>query len=182
MVAPKGYFQSVDKDGYVQAQLAVSRRAGVLRFTVVALLLSAIFIVSGVQVMFTSVRTVIALVTGLALLCVAVMIAIAFFMLIPEAVKATAERQFSSYNKLSNHVDVTFTSETVELKNEYVTRRAEFAKTRLCIELPERFVLITDDDTVIILEKSRFSEPSATDAFLRDVCARWYVKKGGGAI
>jgi len=179
MLAPTGYFQSVDRDGYVKAQLVVSRRVGALRFTAPALVLSAILVVSGLQVMFGGARTVSALMSGIVLFCMAAILAANHLYILPEAVKAIAQKEFDCYNKLSNHVTVTFTSEEVVLQNERLTRRAEFAKTRLCIETPDRFILIADDDTVILLEKVRFENRSATEEFLRDVCARWYVKKGG---
>ena len=179
MLAPKGFSQSVDRESYVQARLLVSKRIGALRFTVPAFLLAAIFVGSGVDVMMKGGFETTALLVGGLLFCVAAIVAATFAGFIPQAVKNDAARQFETYDRLLNPVTVAFTSEETVLKSDVMTRHAEFAKTRLCIETPDRFILITDEETLVLLEKAAFADREETVRFLRDVCARRYVKKGG---
>ena len=59
-----------------------------------------------------------------------------------------------------------------------ISRRVEFAKTRLCMETADCFLIFTDDAVVVMLEKAAFGDQRETTDFLRDVFARWYVRKG----
>lgn len=184
MLAPKGFSQTIDKRAFVDAKLAASKRVGVLRLTLSALMITAFLAIGAISVLFGNDRTVAALIGGIAVACLAVVLASAFLKIIPDAVKESAERDFVSYDNLMNGADVAFTADDMTFRSSVMVRRVEYAKTTICIERAARFVLLTDDRTVVILEKSCFSQPQETVAFLRDVYARRYVdqtKQGGAA-
>lgn len=179
MLAPKGYRQVIDSRAYTAAQRVASKRDGLLRFTFPMLLLSAAGVCGAAALTFGQWHRVWYVVTAACLLVVAAWNAVLWLSVLPRAVMCRAQKDYKTYDRLSNPVDVTFSSDELTLTSAVMTRRVEYAKTRLCIETPLRFVLVTDDGVRVILEKACFAEET-TVSFLREVFARRYVKERRG--
>ncbi len=177
MLAPKGYTQHITKDAYVAAHKTAQEKIGMLRFTVPCMVLIAALSIGGSITLFNSAGRVSYIMTGEILLLLSCVLAVMLLAVIPKQAKKQAEKDYVSFEALSNPAEITFESDEMLIKGEALSRRVEYAKTRLCIETAERFVILTDDDAMVILEKACFAEKDATVAFLRDVFARWYVKK-----
>lgn len=177
MLAPKGFQQVIDSRAYIQAQTAVSRRVGVLRWTLPMTVLSAALLCGGVMLLLQNGGRVFYLLTAMTLFMNCLFVMFLWYKILPDAVKAKAEKDYRSYDRLQNPVEVTFSPDELELKGAVMTRRTAFGKTRLCIETPARFVILADEGYTVILEKACFEEREATEAFLRDVFARWIVKE-----
>lgn len=176
MLAPNGFSQTIDEQAFVDAQITANKRVGVLRFTLPSIVLSAAVALIGVNTMVSNGRSVAFLISGIGLICTALMLVSFFLKIIPEALKIFAKSNFLSYDKLSNGAQITFTSDDMTIRSPFMVRRVAYAKTRICIETAARFVIVTDEDAVIILEKSCFVQLQETIDFLRDVFARRYVK------
>jgi len=173
MLAPAGFSQTVDRDAYVAARLIRSKKRGLLRFMPAALVFCAILVVAALSIMFSgSVRTLELLLQGVLLILAGAAFPVTFLMIIPERIRIRAEKEFAVYDALSNHVTVTLSADDMTLCGEQMTRRVEYAKVRHCVETDERFVLITDDDHIVILEKAAFAQKEPTRQFFRDVFAR----------
>lgn len=176
MLAPKGFTQTVSKDTYIAAQCLANKRVGVLKWTTPLTVLSVALALLGGNLLLESGGRAGYLLTGIALLCVAAVIAVLWWGQFPAVVKKQAEADFITFDALSNGAAVTFTADEMMLKTERLSRRVEYAKTRVCAEAPSMFVILTDDDAVVILQKDAFADRENTEAFLRDVFARWYKK------
>lgn len=176
MLAPKAFSQTIDRDAYAAAQLTVSKKNGILRFTPAVLAFCGILLIAGLSVMFSGARTVDHLVKGLSAAAVALTGAAAVLLWLPEKVKAVADKRYPVFDTLSNHVTVTMQADDMTLSSAHMSRRVEYAKVRCCVETADRFVLITDYDQYVILEKSCFTDKEETTAFFRDVFARCYAK------
>lgn len=179
MLAPKGYKQVIDSRAYIQAQTAVARRVGVLRWTLPMAVLSAAMLCGGVWLLLKGVGQVFYTLTAVALFLTCLVVLFLWYKILPDAVKDKAKKAYHTYDTLQNPVTVTFSADDMTLQSDVMTRRVAYAKTRLCIETPARFVILTDEGTTVILEKACFEESDATEAFLRDVFARWIVKENG---
>lgn len=179
MLAPKGFHQVVDKDAFVKAQVAVSKRVGVLRFTVPMLCLAAAAVFGGVALLAQGVGRIGYTMTAITLFCVAGMLLFCWCFWIPSDVKKRAEKEFVCFEQLVGAATVTMRSDEMCLQSDVLTRRVEYAKTRLCIETPRQFIILCDDGATVILETVCFEEQEETVAFLRDVFARWYVRVRG---
>ncbi len=176
MLAPKGFTQQTDKKAYVAARMAAQKRVGLLRFTWAVRVLAIAMTLYGVNTLLTSGSRTSHLLWGAALILVALtMVAIWEAAVVPY-MKAKATLDFETFDAIMNHAAVTFAADEMTLSTPLMTRRVEYAKTRVCIELPARFVIVADDDSVLILEKDCFSDREATQTFLRDVFARWYCR------
>ena len=176
MLAPKGYTQRVSKDAYLAAHKIAEEKTGFLRFRLPCLLLVAASVIAAAITIYRGIGIPSYYITaGMLLLSAGVLLILIKYFTKSEIV--IAEQEYRSFALLSDPAEIVFESDELTVKSECLSRRVEYAKTRLCIETGERFVLITDDDTMIILEKSYFADKDATVAFLRDVFARWYVKK-----
>ncbi len=176
MLAPKAFTQTVNRDGYIHAHLTADKRIGLLRFVPAAIAFAAIVLVCGCVIMFGADRSVEMLIKGVAALAVAAGIAAVCLFVLPERAKQRAADQFAAYDMLCRTQTVTMYADEMLLESEALTRRVEYAKTKLCIETPARFVVITDDDRVVILEKDCFTDKDGTILFFRDVFARHYAK------
>ncbi len=173
MLAPASFTQTIDRDAYIASRLIRSKKRGILRFTPAALAFSAVLIVSGLSILFGgSMRTMELLMQGMLLILAAAAFPVTFLMILPERIKSHAEQDFSVFDALSNHVTVTMTADDMTLCGDTLTRRVEYARVRHCVETDARFVLITDDDQAVILEKAAFAEREETLRFFRDVFAR----------
>ncbi len=176
MLAPKGFIQHTDKKTYITARLAADKRVGILRFTWPLRVLAIAMALYGMQTALTSYSRTSYLLWAAALLLVAMtMVAIWEAAVVPY-VKAKAMFDYDTFHAISNDAEVTFEADEMILKTTLMMRRIAYAKTRVCIELPQQFVIVADDDSVIILEKSCFTEKEETQTFLRDVFARWYCR------
>lgn len=175
MLAPKGFTQHIAKDAYVAAGTTASSKTGLLRYRLPLLLLAAALLLGGFKNIFEN-GGLGYLMTGLILLVFGVAFAVITLYVIPKQVKTIAEKDFETFNTLSNPAQVVFNSDEMTLKSEVLSGRVEYAKTRLCIETNDRFVILTDDDAIVILEKACFEDAENTTAFLRDVFARWYKR------
>ncbi len=175
MLAPKGFTQHISKDAYVAAQTTASSKNGVLRYRLPLMLLTAAFLFGGFKNVFEN-GGLGYLLTGLLLLVFGFVCAVVVFYAMPKQVKTVAERDYVTFDALSNPAQVVFDSDEMLLKSDMLSRRVEYAKTRLCIETNDRFVILTDDDATVVLEKACFEQAEDTTAFLRDVFARWYKR------
>lgn len=176
MLAPKGCVQTVSKEAYMAAQMTANKRVGVLKWRLPMTVLSAALLLLGGCTVYEYVGRAGYLLSGIALIVTAVICLIVWWGQLPAYVKANAAADFDVYDALSNGAAVTFSCDEMTLVTDALSRRLEYAKTRVCVETPDRFVLITDDDAVVILEKACFEDRDNTEAFLRDVFARWYKK------
>lgn len=176
MLAPKGYTQHIDENAYVAARVTASKTTGVLRLRTAMTVLSAALILFGGQQIYESGGRPFYVIAGAAVMLAAAALVLLWYWLLPKYIKETAKIAFVTFDKLSNDAEVSFEQDKMTLQGRMLTRHVAFAKTRLCAETPDRFVVITDDGTVVILEKDAFAEREQTDAFLRDVFARWYKK------
>lgn len=177
MLAPKGFTQQITKDAYIAAHRIAQEKNGILRFTVPCMLLIAALSVGGIITLYNGAGRMSYILTGEILLLLSCVLAVLLLVMIPKQAKKAAQQDYISFAALSDPAEVTFESDEMLIKGEKLSRRVEYAKTRLCIETAERFVILTDDEAMVILEKACFCETDATVAFLRDVFARWYVKK-----
>lgn len=175
MLAPKGFTQQLSKDAYVSAQTAASSKCGTLRYRLPLVLLAAAAVLGGAKTLFEN-GGLGYLLTGIALLFVGAVCAVTALYVMPKQVKEIGARDFVTFDTLSNPAQIMFESDEMVLKSECLSRRVEYAKTRLCVETNDRFVIITDDEATIVLEKACFEEADNTVAFLRDVFARWYKR------
>lgn len=176
MLAPKGYTQQITKDAYLAAHKTAEEKTGILRFQKPCILLIAALVIGAGITVYQGIGIPSYYLTAGVMLLSAILICVVLFLL-PKCEDMIAEQEYRSFEALSNPADVTFESDEVQIKGQCLSRRVEYAKTRLCIETGERFVIVTDDEAMVILEKACFTETDATVAFLRDVFARWYVKK-----
>lgn len=176
MLAPKGFTQSVSQEAYIQAHRAAQTKIGALRFTGPVILAAAALSLGGSFTIYNGGGQLAYTVTGIAMLFLSALLAV-WLLAAPKLAEKEAKADYDTFARLSDPSTVTFTSDEMTLQGARLTRRVEYAKTRLCIETAQRFVLVTDDDALVILEKDCFADADNTVAFLRDVFARWYVKK-----
>lgn len=176
MLAPKGFTQHIDKDAYIAARMAASKRVGVLRFSWVVRVLAIGLAAYGVSLPVTAGGSVSVYLTGAAIVLTAAVLILLWECVVVPYQRQSAARDFESFDRISNDATVSFSSDEMTLTSAVLSRRVEYAKTRVCIELPQRFVLVTDDDRAVILEKAAFADGDVTAAFLRDVFARWYCR------
>ncbi len=177
MLAPKGFTQQISKDAYVAAHRAAQEKTGLLRFSVPTMFLIAALSIGGSITLYRGAGILSYIVTGEVMLLLSVALCV-LLLYLPKIAAREAEKDYISFEALSNPADIIFESDEMTIKGEALARRVEYAKTRLCIETADRFVILTDDDAMVILEKACFTEKDATVAFLRDVFARWYTAKG----
>ncbi|MBQ3068345.1 MAG: hypothetical protein IJD01_00160 [Clostridia bacterium] len=177
MLAPKGFRQVIDSRAYIRAQTAVSRRIGVLRWTLPMTVLAAAMVCGGAVMVLRHMGQLMYTLSAITLWINALIVLCLWYKILPDAVKTKAEKAYRTYDRLQNPVDITFSADELELKSAVMTRRTAIAKTRLCIETPARFVILADEGYTVILEKACFEERDTTEAFLRDVFARWIVKE-----
>ena len=178
MVAPKGFTQQLTKESYVAAQTAAAKKRGVLRFTPPMIMGAAALLVLGV---WTIVRNPYAFgfwMTGLLFVACAAVLLILWLSVFPARAKERVATGFPLYDALYGETVVSFSSDEMMLAGQKLSRRVEYAKTRLCMETAAHFLIFTDDDTVVVLEKAAFADARETTDFLRTVFARWYVRKG----
>ena len=179
MLPPKGFTQHLSKDAYVEAAVIVSKKSGVLRFTWPVIMGAAALTVFGGAMIARNVTMPAYWISGgLALLAAAWLLGM-WLAVFPNTEKTKAREQYALYEQLYGQTTVTFTSDDMTVKGHLLTRCVDYAKTRLCVETAERYIIFTDDGAAVILEKANFEEAAATDAFLRDVFARWYTGKRG---
>ncbi len=178
MVAPKGFTQQLTKESYVAAQSAAAKKRGVLRFVPPMIMGAAALFVLGVWTIVRAPFVPGYLMTGLFLAACAVVLSVFCLAVFPARAKERGNAGFALYDALYGETVVTFSSDEMMLVGEKLSRRVEYAKTRLCMETAEHFLIFTDDDTVVVLEKSAFADARETTDFLRTVFARWYVRKG----
>ncbi len=176
MLAPKGFTQHIDENAYVAARVTASKTTGVLRFRTAVTVLSAALLLFGGQQIYESGGRPFYLLAGAALISAAAALLLLWYWLLPTYVREKAKIAFITFDKLSNDAEVSFDQDEMTLQGRMIKRTVVFAKTTLCAETPDRFVITADDATVVILEKETFVEREATEAFLRDVFARWYKK------
>lgn len=176
MLAPKGFTQSISKEAYTAARMTASTKSGVLRFRLPLILLAAALVLGGGKTLFESGGGIAYLMTGLVLVLVGLVCAVTAMYILPSQVRLAVEQDYRSFAALSDPAQITFESDEMHIQGACLSRRVEYAKTRVCIETSDRFVILTDDDTVVMLEKSCFEDTDATTAFLRDVFARWYKR------
>lgn len=176
MLAPAGFTQHIEKDAYVRARTVASKTTGILRFRAAVTVLAAALVIFGGMDIYESGGRLIYMLSGVSLILAAALLLFLWYRLFPLYIKAQALSAFTSFDKLSNDTTVSFGQDEMVLCGNMITRHVPFAKTRLCAETPERFVIITDDRSVVILEKDAFCSREETEAFLRDVFARWYRK------
>lgn len=175
MLAPKGYTQHITKEAYVAAHKTAEDKTGILRYRLPCLLLVAALVIGAVITIYQGIGIPSYYVTaGVMLLTAGILLGLIQY--VTKIRKRTSERDYISFEALSNPAEVTFESDEMTIKGEALSRRVEYAKTRICIETDERFVILTDDDAMVILEKACFADADATTAFLRDVFARWYKR------
>lgn len=176
MLAPKGYTQQITKDAYLAAHKVAEEKAGLLRFRLPCVLLIAALVIGAVITVYRGIGIPSYYFTAGVMLLSAVLLCVLLYYAI-KIEAFVAAQEYRSFAALSDPADIVFESDELTVKGECLSRRVEYAKTRLCIETAGRFVLLTDDGTMVILEKACFCEKDATERFLRDVFARWYVKK-----
>lgn len=176
MLAPKGFTQHIDKDAYIEARMAAQKRIGVLRFSWAVRVLAVAVALYGVNTLLTSAGRMSYLLWGSAFVLAALVIVAVWEVALVPYIKAKSAFDYETFDAITNHAEVTFSSDEMTLTTAVMTRRVEYAKTRVCIEMPRRFVIVTDDNSVVILEKTCFEEQPSTDEFLRDVFARWYCR------
>ena len=180
MLAPKGFTQQITQEAYVAARLAASKRTGVLRARLPMMVLAAALAFFAVNTAVNGGFRPTSLVAAFGLLLAAAVIVYLFASVIPKQIKDTALRDFAVVDRLLGNVEVELTSDDVTLKSQALSRKTEFAKLRVCIETPTQYVLVGNDEFITLLQKAYFADREHTDAFLRDVCARWYVRERGG--
>ncbi len=176
MLAPKGFTQQISKDAYLAAHKTAEEKTGFLRFQKPCILLIAALVIGAGITVYQGIGIPSYYVTAGVMVLSAIMLCVVLSLL-PKVEETVAEQEYRSFATLSNPAEVIFESDEMTIKGKALSRRVEYAKTRLCIETSARFVILTDDDAMVILEKACFTEADATVAFLRDVFARWYVKK-----
>ncbi len=176
MLAPKGYTQNVSKDAYLAAHKIAEEKTGILRFQKPCFLLIAALVIGAGITVYRGIGIPSYYITA-GVMVIAAAMGVAIAATLPKAETIIAEQEYRSFALLSDPAQITFESDELTVKSDCLSRRVEYAKTRVCIETNERFVLITDDDAMVILEKACFEDKDATERFLRDVFARWYVKK-----
>lgn len=179
MLAPKSYTQQISKDAYLAAHKTAEEKTGFLMFFKPCLLIVAALLIGAAITVYRGVGIPSYYVTA-GIMVLAALSIVVIMAALPKVERFVAEQEYRSFAALSDPSEITFDSDELIVKSECLSHRVEYAKTRLCIETAERFVLITDDDAMVILEKACFADREATVAFLRDVFARWYVKKQEG--
>lgn len=172
MLAPKGFTQHISQEAFVQAHVTAQKKVGILRFQIPLMLLTAAFSLGGVFTIYRGWGLWSYLATGVASLALAAMLT-AVLVWLPRHVKKTARQAYQTFEALSDPAEIVFESDEMLIKGQQLTRRVEYAKTRLCIETAARFVIVTDDDAVVMLETACFEDENIA-LFLRDVFARWY--------
>lgn len=177
MLAPKGFTQQISKDAYVAAHKTAEEKTGFLRFQKPCVLLIAALVIGAAITVYRGIGIPSYYVTAAVMVLAAILLGVVLSFL-PKVEETIAEQEYRSFSLLSDPAEVIFESDEMTVKGEALSRRVEYAKTRLCIETAERFIILTDDDAMVILEKACFAETDATVAFLRDVFARWYTAKG----
>lgn len=175
MLAPKGYTQRVSKDAYLAAHKTAEEKTGFLRFQKPCYLLIAALVIGAGITVYRGIGIPSYYITAASAVLTAIFLGLILAAL-PKIEQKVAEQEYRSFALLSDPAEVIFDSDELTVRSDCLSRRVEYAKTRLCIETDQRFVLITDDDTMVILEKACFTERDATEVFLRDVFARWYKR------
>ena len=175
MLAPSGYTQRISKEAYLAAHKTAEEKTGFLRFQKPCYLLIAALVIGAAITVYQGIGILSYYITAGGMILAAILLGVVLSLL-PKIEETVAEQEYRSFSILSDPADITFGSDELTVRSACLSRRVEYAKTRLCIETAERFVLITDDDTMVILEKACFAEQDATVAFLRDVFARWYKR------
>ena len=181
MIAPSSFTQTVSKEAYIEAQLIAAKHKGVLRYTLPMLVLSAALIVFGVRAVYIAVLNAQWLsyyITGAVSILVGLGLILLWCTVLPNRVRRTAENDFAVYEALFSECSVRFTADQFTVKGGSFRRTVDYARTRLCVETVSQFVILADDGHVIVLLKSAMTDERETTAFLRDVFARWYKRKG----
>ena len=178
MLAPKGFTQHLTQESFEIAQAAAAKKRGVLRFTLPVIMGVCALAVLGVWTVLRNPYSVGFWLTGALFAAAAAMLLILWLAVFPAREKKYAAARYALYDVLYGETVVTLSSDEMILAGEKLTRCIEYAKTRLCVETTQHFLIFTDDDAVVMLEKSAFTDTAATVDFLRTVFARWYVRKG----
>lgn len=177
MLPPKGYVQTLSKEAYTAAAVTAAKKSGVMRFTLPVEMGAAALTVLGVWTIIGHPLLPAYWITGGLAVAAAAILLWLWLAVFPRMAREQADKYYALYMELYDGAEITFTADEMTVKGKRMTRRVEYAKTRLCVETSDRFVILTDDDAAVILEKACFSDPTATSAFLRDVFARWYTGK-----
>lgn len=180
MLAPKGFTQHLTKESYVTAQVAAAKKRGALRFTPPVVMGAAALCVIAVWTAIKNPYSLAYMWTACLFAVLAAALMILWMFVFPARIKKQVPGQFALYDALYGETVVTFSSDEMTVAGEKLSRRVEYAKTRLCVETLLYFLVYTDDDAVVVLEKAAFTDKAATTDFLRSVFARWYVRKGRG--
>ena len=181
MLAPKGFTQELSCDRFVQGHRVAAEKRGALRYTFPMSLLAVALTVYGARAVYAALQHLTVLsewVAGMLLIVTGIGIAAMWLFVLPHRAKTAATARYEQHRTLYGRTAVSFTQDGMTLRGECLTRTVIFAKTRLCVETATLFVLFTDDGAVVLLDKEAFDAKEETTAFLRDVCARWYKKKG----
>ncbi len=180
MLAPKGFSQELSLEAYVDGRRVADERQGVLHYTFPMILLAAALTIYGARGVYQAAvnpQMLSSLLAGVWLILTGVGMAVLWLVVLPRRSAAKAAAQYAHHSALYGRTAVHFTQDDMTLEGVHLTRTVTFAKTRLCVETPTLFVIFTDDDAVVMLDKAAFDSADTT-AFLRDVFARWYKKKG----
>jgi len=179
MLAPKGFEQTVSAKLFEQGHVTAARKRGILRYTFPMILLGTALILYGLRAIQTAIASGQMLsmwLSGVGILLTGVALIVLWTAVFPNRVKKTAVARYPMHEALYGRTAVTFTQDEMTLTGEKLTVRVAFAKTRLCVETGDLFVIFTDEEAVVLLDKAAFTAPEETTAFLRDVFARWYKK------
>lgn len=177
MLAPKGFTQHLSRDSYEKAQCAAAKKRGALRFTLPVEMGAAALLVLGVWTIVRNPFSFAFWMTGMLFVALAAVLLVMWLGVLPRKASARAEEQYALYDALYGETVVTFSADEMTVEGKKLARRVVYAKTRLCVETSTHFLIFTDDDAVVVLETAAFTDRLATEAFLRDVFARWYVRK-----
>ncbi len=180
MLAPKAFEQELCEQTYVAGRYTAASKTGAIRFTVPVCFAAMALVIYGVRAFYSAVlfpALISYWLSGALILLTGVGLALVWLVVLPRRIRRQAAADYAHYRALYGRTAVHFEQDDMTLTGEMLTFRVAFAKTRLCVETNDLFVILTDDNDVVLLEKAAFTAPEDTVAFLRDVFARWYVRK-----
>ncbi len=175
-LAPAGFTQTIDRQAYVTAHRAAALKRGALRYRLPMTFLAAALLVGAAVTVWRNSFSAAFWMTAAVMALLAAAIIWVWFWWLPKREADGAGEAFAVYDRLMNPSEICFGADVLTIRTPQLTREDNYARMRLCIETPERFVLCTDDNTVLILEKADFAEKERTTAFLREVFVRRYAK------
>lgn len=175
-LAPAGFTQTIDKAAYVAAHRAAAYKRGALRYRLPMALLSAALMTGAAVTLWRHPFSAAFWITAAVMVLLAAAVIGVWFWRLPKKEADEAAQAFAVYDRLMNPSEIVFGADTMTVRTPQLTREDSYARMRLCIETPDRFVLCTDDGAVLILEKACFSQKEHTAAFLREVFVRRYAK------